>query len=187
MPSNAALPFKLKRSQEVFSGSGMTTTTETVHGLLRLAGETLTVQWRLARKTDHVGGEIRTDEEFEAVREVQVPLRALASVNVRYRWWEWPLGPRLEIVASDLGAFETVAGQAGLKMAHPAQLILRVSRRDRLSAEEFAAEVTLALAERALKEARDHVGEGDRSSASDRQLPGSASRRGGPEGTTHED
>jgi len=171
MPPSAALPFKLKRSKDIFSGSGMTSTTETIHGLLRLADGVLTVQWRLARKTDYVGGEIRTDEEFEAVREVHVPLHAVAGVNIRNRWWEWPLGPRLEVVASDLGAFEEVVGEAGLKMAHPAQLVLRIARRDRLVAEEFAAEVALALAERALKAPSDDTA----------MLSGGGSGHGSPE------
>jgi len=150
MPHSMALPFTLRRSNDVISGGGITTTTETVHGLLRLVDEHLLVQWRLARKTDHLGGEIRSDEEVEAVRQVTMPLKGIAGAVVRHRWWEWPGGPRLELTASDLRAFEDVAGQSGLRMAHPAQLVLRVKRRDRLAAEEFAAEVALALAEQSL-------------------------------------
>jgi hypothetical protein len=152
MRQPTALPFTLKRSNEVFSGAGMTTTTETVHGLLRLTAENLSIQWRLARKTDHLGGEIRTDEELEAVRQVTIPLSGISGASVRRRWWEWPGGFRLELTAYDLQAFEEAAGQAGLKMAHPAQLILKVNRRDRLAAEEFAAELALVVAERLLGE-----------------------------------
>ncbi len=47
MPFFATLPFTLRRSTDAFTISSMTTTTETVHGLLRLEGEDVTVQWRL--------------------------------------------------------------------------------------------------------------------------------------------
>ena len=134
MTLSAALPF----------------TTETVHGLLRLVDDCLWVQWRLARKTDHIGGEIRSDEEVEAVRQVAIPLEGIANAVVRHRWWEWPGGSRLELTASDLQAFEAIAGEAGLRMTHPAQLVLKVKRRDRLAAEEFAADLVLALAKQSL-------------------------------------
>jgi len=158
MPQTAALPFTLRRSSDVFSGSGMTTTTETVHGLLRLAEDHLVVQWRLARKTDHLGSEMRSEEELETVREVTVPLNGIAGAFVRRRWWEWRGGSRLELTALDLRVFEEVAGQAGLKMDHPAQLVLKVNRRDQLAAEEFSADITLALAEQSLKAGQESRG-----------------------------
>ena len=66
----------------------MTTTTETVQGLLRLEGEELTVQWRLARKTEDLGGAShRTEEEFEPVGEATIPLSAMAGgVNSATDW-----------------------------------------------------------------------------------------------------
>ena len=46
MPRSAALPFSLRRSQDVLGSAEMTTTTERVHGLLRLDGEKLvSVPW----------------------------------------------------------------------------------------------------------------------------------------------
>ena len=39
MTYSAALPFTLRRSNDIFSGEGITTTTETVHGLLRLVDD----------------------------------------------------------------------------------------------------------------------------------------------------
>jgi hypothetical protein len=72
----------------------------------------------------------------------------------------------LELRASDLRIFEEVAGEAGFRMAHPAQLKLKIHRRDRLVAEEFAAELSLALAERSLAESEDrpalHEGRAER-------------------------
>ena len=39
MLHQAAVPFQLRRSQDAFSGGSVTSTTEVVHGLLRLDGE----------------------------------------------------------------------------------------------------------------------------------------------------
>jgi hypothetical protein len=143
----AALPFRLKRKQEVLGSSSITSTKETVHGLLRLDGDELTVQWRLTRKTEHVGKEIRTDEEFGDVFQIVLPLDSIAGAVIRQRWWELGLGPSLVLTAADLMAFEDVAGEGGLRLSHPAELVLRLRRRDRLAGEEFAAEMALALAE----------------------------------------
>jgi hypothetical protein len=148
MPRSAALPFLLKRGSETFSGTGMTTTKETVHGLLRLEGDTLTMQWRVGRKTEYVGAlEMSQDQEVEAVREIVVPLRAVAGAVVRYRWWHRIIGPQLILAAADLSAFEEVAGKGGLSLDHPAELVLRLRRSDRLAGEEFSAELALAIAE----------------------------------------
>jgi len=149
---SAALPFLLKRASDVFSGEGMTTTRETVHGLLRLEHERLTIQWRVGRKTEHLGTEMRTDKEVEPVREIVVPLRGVASAVVRRRWWDRILGPRLVLTAADLGAFEGLAGTDGLSLDHPARLVLRLRRSDLLPAEEFSAELALAIAELGLSE-----------------------------------
>ena len=54
------------------------------------------------------------------------------------------------MVASDFQVLEAVAGEEGLGLAHPAELVLTVRRSDALQAAEFAAELELAVAERAL-------------------------------------
>ena len=64
MPHSAAIPFLLQRRHDVV-GLAITTTRETVHGLLRLDGDTLHVQWRVARSTDYVGMTIRSDKQVE--------------------------------------------------------------------------------------------------------------------------
>ena len=81
MRTNAALPFFLRRKHEVVGAMEITSTTERIHGLLRLEDERLVVQWRVARATERVGSEIRTDREVEPVREVVLPLRAAFGVN----------------------------------------------------------------------------------------------------------
>ena len=153
-PLFATLPFTLRRSTDEFTASSMTTTTESVHGLLRLEGEEVTVQWRLDRKTAYLGGTKHyTDEEIEKVREVTIPISALAGATVRRPWWRFWSGPRIVLVASDLQVLEAIAGEEGLGLAHPAKLVLSVRRADALLAAEFAADLELAIAESALARA----------------------------------
>ncbi|HEX9886059.1 MAG TPA: hypothetical protein VGA70_06205 [Longimicrobiales bacterium] len=150
MPNTAALPFTLRRSKDTVSMEAIMSTTETVHGLLRLDGEGLTIQWRLARRTEYVGSQIRTDEELGQVRQVAIPLAAVAGAHVWNRWWDL-LGPRIVLTAADLRAFEVLTGEGGLRLEHPAEVRLRLRRRDLLLAEEFAAELTLARAQLAVE------------------------------------
>jgi hypothetical protein len=149
MPHSAAVPFVIRRSNDVVGALEITSTTETVHGLLRLEGDRLQIQWRVARSTDRVGMQIRTDKQVEPVREVSVPLTAVAGAAVRWRWW-WPPGHYLVLTAADLRAFEGVVGAAGLALDHPAELALRLRGSDRALGSEFAMELELALAEREL-------------------------------------
>jgi hypothetical protein len=154
MTHSAALPFFLKRSEDVIAGGSFISTSETVHGLLRLEGEQLVVQWRIARNTDHVGSEIRTDREVTPVREVVIPLAALGGGRVRASWWPWSAG-RIVLTAADLRAFEAVAGETGLRLEHPAELVFRVRRADFDLAREFVGEIDMALADRALQAAQE--------------------------------
>lgn len=173
MTHSAALPFELRRSQDVVAATEITSTRETIHGLLRLDGDRLIVQWRVARSTDRVGAEIRTDHEMEPVREVTLPLSALAAARVRRVWWQWPPGSRIVLTAADLRAFEEIAGGSGLRLSHPAELSLPIRRADRLAALEFASELELAMAERALAAAQDRptLASGDGQVAGARRLP----------------
>lgn len=150
----AALPFTLRRDDSIV-GEEITSTTEKVHGLLRVDGERLAIQWRTSRSTRRVGKEIRTDEEFEPVREVSVPLSALAGAEIRWIWWRWPPGRYLVLTGSDLRAFEGIAGAAGLRMSHPAELIVRIGYSHHDAAREFAGELELAVAERVLRAAEE--------------------------------
>lgn len=142
----AALPFFLRRKHDVVGAMEITSTTERIHGLLRLEPERLVVQWRVARATERVGMEIRTDREVEPVREVVLALAVLGAAAARTSGVRWLLGPQVVLTAADLRAFEAIAGEAGLKLDHPATLALRVERSDRLLVEEFVAELNLALA-----------------------------------------
>lgn len=148
MTSLAAVPFTLKRSTDLWTSSGdYESTTETAHGLVRLESERLVLQWRVAVRTESIDGAgYETREEIEPVQEMVIPLASVAGAVVpRRRWWQLT-GPRLVLTATDLLAFEKIAGQQGLKLMHPAKLVLRIKRADRLIAEEFAAELALTLA-----------------------------------------
>ena len=143
------MPFVLSRQQQIV-GKEITTTVEVVHGLIQVADNRMRLQWRTSRETARVGKEVRTDVELDAVAEAELPLQAIANVEVRTRWWSrlgFPGATDLIVRAADLRAFEVVAGAAGLVLAHPAELVIPVRKNDRTSAYEFAAEAMLALAE----------------------------------------
>jgi len=154
MGHSGALPFFLKRSDDVIAAGAITSTAETVHGLLRLEGDRVVVQWRVERSTDRIGPEIRTDREVAPVREVAIPLGALAGGRVRASWWPWAAG-RFVLTAADLLAFEEVAGATGLSLGHPAELVVRIRRADLDAAREFLGDIEMALADRALRAAQE--------------------------------
>ena len=148
MTTVSAVPFTFKRSSDLYTESGAyESTTETAHGLVRLERDRLVIQWRLEVRTEAMkGAGYETREQIEPVKEIVIPLDKVAGATVpEGRWWKL-VGPRLVITAADLLAFEEIAGQQGLKLKHPSKLVLRVKRSDRLIAEEFAAELALALA-----------------------------------------
>lgn len=145
MHHSAALPFFLRRSQDILGTAEITTITETVQGLLHLEGDRLTIQWRLSRKRQLIGSEIRTDEEMEAVREVVIPLSAVAGASIRRGWFGLG-GTKVVLTATDLRVFEEFSGEGGLRLTHPAELVVRIRRDHRLAAEEFTADLALARA-----------------------------------------
>jgi hypothetical protein len=163
MGHSSALPFVFRRTKDVVTASEVTSTSETVHGLLHLEGNRVVIQWRRARTTDRVGWDIRTDRELEPVRELTLPLSAFADAEVRWSWLRWPPGRYLILTGSDLRAFEELTGAHGLQLDHPAELAIRIGRVGYSNALEFASELRLALADRAIEAAerleipgRDH-------------------------------
>ena len=149
----ATLPFELTSDHRVIANGSVTTTEERRHGVLRLERAILMVQWRVEREIQLVGPEIRTDVEREGMREVAVPVHMLgnARVRTRGRWWwrKW----ELVVTAGDLLAFDLLANDDGFTFDHPAELVLPVRSTDLDLAREFASELELAIAERALAEA----------------------------------
>jgi hypothetical protein len=151
-----ALPFILRRSNGVIRGKEITSTVETIHGLLRVDGDSLVLQWRVQRQTDRVGAEIRSDRELEPVREATVPIASVSGAVVRSPGWRLGRARRLVLTAADLRAFEGLTGPGGLELAHPAQLVLDVRKEDRDLARDLATQVELAIGDHALR-----IAEGD--------------------------
>ena len=182
MSPRLAFPFVLRRSKDEVGVFEITSMSETVHGVLRLEDDRLAFQWRVSRSTDVVGFEIRTDRELEPVREEELPLSALAGATVRWRWFRWPPGRYLVLTAADLRAFEAVGGEAGLKLDHPAELEIKIRRADRTAAAEFAGELNLAIAERALAaaEAARGLAPGSAGDRPPRRIDAAADSRGEP-------
>jgi hypothetical protein len=151
--TGAALPFTIRRSNDLIARGRITTVTETVHGLLRLGEDDLHIQWRIVRQTDRVGDRIDSTQQLGDLREVIIPLAGVAGAAIRRRWAGWWKRTVLVLTAADLRAFEEVTGEGGLRLDHPAELVLRLRPTDRLAAAEFAADLAVAIAERALGEA----------------------------------
>jgi gamma-glutamyltranspeptidase/glutathione hydrolase len=146
----ATLPFELATEEQVIGHGSVTTTQHRRHGVLRLDGDALIVQWRVDRVTHRVGPEIRTDAASDGLRDVTVPLRLLGSARVRVRRRLFRQRHELVLVARDLTAWDRLAGEDGFAFAHPAELVLPVRAVDREVAEEFASELALAIADRQL-------------------------------------
>ena len=151
MTSSAAVPFVIRREHGVARLREITATREVSHGLLRLAGNAIVAQWSTDRETSRVGREIRVDHELGPVEDVELPLDGLAGAQVRWRILPWPPRWQLVLRAADLRAFERLAGAARLPLTHPAELVLDLRHRDRAVAREFALDLSLALADEAVR------------------------------------
>jgi hypothetical protein len=149
--ATGAVPFVVRREQGTVRGFSVTATTEVTHGLLRLVAGRVVAQWSTARETSRAGWEISVDHERLPVQEVEIPLEGLAGAQVRWRFLPWPPRWQLVVHAADLRAFERLAGQLRLPQSHPAELVLDLRAADRAAAREFAADLTLALAEEAVR------------------------------------
>jgi hypothetical protein len=153
MTSSATVPFLIRRDHSVIRGPEITATREDSYGLLRLDGQRLVAQWSTVREVSRVGSTVRVDRDLGPVRDVSLPLRALAGARTRWRLLPWPPRWQLVLQAGDLQAFRALADEAGLPLDHPAELVLDLRRTDRGLARQFAAELDLALAEDALEAA----------------------------------
>ena len=153
MLHTAALPFVLHREHGIISGGEVTSTRDELHGLVYLNGEQLIIQWRTSREISRVGHEIRTDRELTTVREVALPLSALAGASIRRVWRRWRFGEAFVLTAADLRAFDALTGEGdlpGLVLEHPAEIVLEVRRADRDLVREFVSKLRLAISEHLL-------------------------------------
>lgn len=186
MLHNTALPFVLHREHGVINGREVTSTRDQLHGLLYLNGEQLVIQWRTSREISRVGREIRTDRELTTIREVALPLSALAGADIRRVWRRWRFGESLVLTAADLRAFDVLIGEGdlpGLVFEHPAEMVLEVRREDRNLVREFVSELRLAISEQLLASYEDQFRE---RLFQGRELPSSEASEGRDEGATRD-
>jgi hypothetical protein len=157
-PPSAALPFLIRRDHEVVSGEDVTSTEETHYGLLRLYNDELLVQWRTSREINRYGEEVRTDHEFEPIREVTIPVGGIAGAVVRRKWHRGWRRRVFVLTAADLRTFDDLTGKEGvpgLVMKHPAELVLELRKSDVDRAREFASKLALAVSEEMLRALRE--------------------------------
>ena len=164
MTAPESVPFVVRWENGVVQGVSVMATVEVSHGILRVEGGQVVAQWSMARETSRAGRETRVDYEQGPVREVELPLSGLAGARVRWRVLPWPPRWQLVLRASDLRAFEHLADELRLPLAHPAELVLDLRWSDRGVAREFAADLSLALADEAVRlaerDARPALAEG---------------------------
>jgi hypothetical protein len=104
------LPFKLKvPGKDEFQGADITSVSYRFHGLLRLDGTDLHIEWAGTAHVDEVGTlNVRSETLPLPSETLDLPVSRLATVEVRGGW----LRPRLEITATDLAALAVVPGEA---------------------------------------------------------------------------
>jgi hypothetical protein len=124
------VPFSFKRYAEGYLSQ------VTTRGMVRLDADALVIEFR------ETSTNLTTlAEESGAVREVRIPIDALESLEVIGGWWS----ARLSIRTRTLAVLQDVPGATGNECE------LRIRRRDRTAAREFAVAVSLALSGRELR------------------------------------
>ena len=140
------LPIRFVKTLDAQVGgpTQVTTTHELCEGLLRIDSDALVFQLLVTRTVTKIGGtSVNTDRFTEPVRELRVPIAALASIRIRRTGW---LRRReVVIIARDLRAFIDLPG------ARAQELKIPVLRQNADAAAEFVGTVELAMADYALK------------------------------------
>jgi hypothetical protein len=140
------LPIRFVKTLDAQVGgpTKVTTTHELCEGLVRVETDALVFQVLITRTITRVGGSsVHTDSSTEPVRDIRVPISALASIRIRRTGWL----RRREVVISarDLKAFIDLPG------ARAQELKIPVLRQHADAADEFVGTVELAMADYALK------------------------------------
>ena len=130
----------------------VSTTKHRVHGLARLEGDALVLEWSGTIEHQYIGLEVRTERVPLPVRRLAIPVRLIRAIDLEGGWWR----PRIELRVSALEALGELPG------VEQDRARLKVSRRDRGAAGELVAAVEMALADRALAEAERRSLIGDR-------------------------
>jgi hypothetical protein len=132
------LSFRLKLAgTDKFSGFSAVSTSFRVHGLLRLEGEQLVIQWGGTVQVQEVGLlSLQDESEVLPIEQVVVPVSDLYRATLAGGWWR----PRLKLEARELAALGAV----------PSEQYGRVefwyARHDRMVAVEMADAINEAIA-----------------------------------------
>lgn len=147
MPLNP-LPFRLSPTgRDTLALEGIESVSYRFDGFLRLADQSVTLEWSGTRTTEQVSlDKIGTDVDEFPLEWLEVPFRRLAAAWVIGGWW-WP---RLELRARGVEDFDQVPAARGITLR------LRIRRRDRGLARAIASEIEarVAAAARGLEEGR---------------------------------
>lgn len=125
------LPFTLRAASESeMAGTDLAWDAYRFHGVARIDGDELVLEWggEIERSTME-GTSMSTTIDPVPTRRVRVPGGRLGTAELRGGWWR----PRLEVVVADLDALAALPG------SRQGRAVLRVARRDRGLALEFAA------------------------------------------------
>jgi hypothetical protein len=153
MPLNP-LPFRLNPTgRDTLGFEGIESVSYRVDGLLRLADQSVTLEWTGTRTTEQVSlDKIGTDVDELPLEWLEVPFGRLAGAWVIGGWW-WP---RLELRARGVEDFDGVPATRGVTLR------LRIHRRDRRLAHAIASEIEMRVAAAVLAfENRPRLGNDD--------------------------
>lgn len=132
------LPFRLKPAgSDSVAWEGIESVSYRVDGLLRVADQSVILEWTGKRTTQQVSFEkIGTDVDELPSEWFELPFGRIAGAWVVGGWW-WP---RLELRARRLEDFD------GVPATHGVTLRLRIHRRDRGLARTIATEIERRVA-----------------------------------------
>ncbi len=141
-----ALPFRLRVVEPAVAvrRNAVDTTESRLHGLARLDGSTLRLEWSGTVESTVVRGpEVRIERRELPVSGLEVPVQELARVELRGRWFR----PRLVLRPVRLDGLAAVPSATG------GTLTLWIERRDWALAGELAASLEVEMADAALRAA----------------------------------
>ena len=134
MVERVTVPFTLERYGEGYRSQIVT------HGVLRLEADALVIEFR-----ETTTSLTTLAEDPGAVRELRIPLDDVEAVEAERRWWSG----RLRIRTRTLAVMQDIPGATGN------ECVLRVRRRDRSMAREFAVATSLMLSGLELRRLED--------------------------------
>lgn len=140
-----AVPFSLALPKEASVDRGsVQSKVYQVHGMARLDGDRLTLEWSGSIQITEVQGHgVRTLRQSVPAQRLVLPASRIARFEARGRWWK----PYVELRTDSIAPLELVPTAAA------GRILLRISRRDWGAARELASHVQLAMADAALHDA----------------------------------